>query len=168
MPRTTILRDLSLLTLTALLFWQDALSRHAVAEGASPSLSASILGVAAGVSAALAGFLLHEWGHLAGALAAGSFVHYPNRLLAPLLFHFDTARNDRRQFLWMSWGGYGASALGLLLIAWLVPREALSGRVALGLAGLGLAVTLVAEVPITTRVLRGAPLPTGYAYGPPR
>lgn len=163
MPRTTLLRDLALLALAALLWWQDALARQA----ASSSTGALILGAAAGVSAAVAGFLLHEWGHLAGALAAGSFVHYPDRLLAPLLFHFDTARNDRRQFLWMSWGGYAASAASVMLIAALAPLHALSGQVALGLAGLGTLVTLVAEVPTTARVLRGAPLPEGYAFRPP-
>jgi hypothetical protein len=156
MPRTTIARDLALLAVAALLWWADA-------RGSGSAL----LAVAAGVSAGVAGFLLHEWGHLAGALAAKSRVHFPDRVLAPLLFHFDTTRNDRRQFLWMSYGGYAGSLAGIALILAFAPLDRLSGRVALGLAAAGALVTFLAEVPTTVRVLRGAPLPTGYAFDVP-
>lgn len=162
LPRTTIARDTLFFAATVGLWWLERRS------SGSTGASARALQTAAGVSAAVVGFLIHEWGHLAGALLAKSRVHYPNRILAPLLFHFDSASNDKRQFLFMSYGGYLASAVGVALIASLAPLDARSGRLALGLAGLGLVVTFVAEVPITVRVLRGAPLPTGYAYGPPR
>ncbi len=125
------------------------------------------LSVAAGAMTVVSGFLLHEWGHLCGALLAHSHVHYPNRLWAPLLFHFAVERNDRRQFLWMSYGGYIASLIGLFLIVALVPTHRLSGQVALGLTSLGVAVTFVAELPTTVRVLRGGALPSGYAFNPP-
>jgi membrane-associated protease RseP (regulator of RpoE activity) len=121
-----------------------------------------------GFFTALVGFLLHEWAHLAGALATGSKVHYPNRVLAPLLFHFDTEENDRAQFLAMSYGGYVGSAIGTLAILLFAPLDTLAGRTALGLAVVGGIVTAVAEVPTTVRVLRGGPLPTGYAFVPPR
>jgi hypothetical protein len=161
-PRTTIVRDLAVLLVTVGFFLEDLRSRG------QPGAAAWLFGIGAGVLAAVTGFLVHEWGHLAGALAVGSFVHYPNRLLAPLLFHFDTAKNDRRQFLWMSYGGYAGSLVGLAVIAVAYPLDALSGRVALGLAAVGFVVTAVAEVPTTVRVHRGAPLPTGYAFVPPR
>ncbi len=126
------------------------------------------LSVAAGTLTALVGFITHEWGHLAGALAAGSTVHFPGRVTAPLLFHFDTARNDRRQFLCMSYGGFAASAIVLVALLAMLPFERLSGRVAGALAGIGTVVSVVAELPTAVRVARGAPLPTGYAFTAPR
>lgn len=160
----TLGRDLTVVALFALAWWWDAAER---ARGGPPSAAALAAAVAAGVSAGAVGFVAHEWGHLAATLLAGGRVFYPNRLLAPLLFHFDAAKNDRRQFLWMSGGGYLASALGVAAIAALAPLSATSGRIALGLAVAGLAATLVGEVPTTLRVLRGAPLPDGYAFRAP-
>jgi hypothetical protein len=160
-PRTTILRDLAALTVAALLWWLDATGPR---DGGIRSMA---IATGAGIGAAIAGFLLHEWGHLAGALVVGSRVHFPDRVLAPLLFHFDTVRNDRRQFLWMSYGGYAASALGVGAIVALAPLGRWSGQLALGLAGLGTLITLIAEIPTTVRVHCGAPLPQGYAFQQP-
>lgn len=129
---------------------------------------ATTVAVMAGVMTAVVGFLVHEWSHLAGARFTGSRVHYPNRLLAPLLFHFDTKENDRAQFLAMSYGGYLGSAVGVAAILLFAPLHELSGMVAAGLASLGMIVTFIAEVPTTVRVLRGAPLPSGYAFVPPK
>ena len=50
----------------------------------------------AGVLAALCGYLAHEWGHLIGARASGSLVHFPDRVASTFLFYFDTRHNDRR------------------------------------------------------------------------
>jgi hypothetical protein len=66
----------------------------------------------------------------------------------------------------MSFGGYGATVLAVAAIALLCPLDAWSGRVALGLAGLGAVLTFVLEVPITLRVWRGGELPLGVAYRP--
>jgi hypothetical protein len=159
-PGVTILRD-STLTLALVALW--SLEARGVRIG--PDWVVPIL---TGVFTALVGFLLHEWAHLAGALATGSKVHYPNRVLAPLLFHFDTEENDRAQFLAMSYGGYVGSALGMIAILLFVPLGTLAGQTALGLAALGGIVTAVAEVPTTIRVFRGGSLPTGYAFVPPR
>lgn len=161
MPRTSILRDLAAVFLAALLWWLDVTGPRA---GGIRSMA---IATGAGISAAVVGFLLHEWGHLAGALLVGSRVHFPDRVLAPLLFHFDTVRNDRRQFLWMSYGGYAASVVGVVAIVALAPLHRWSGQVALGLAGLGTLVTMIAEIPTTVRVHRGSPLPTGYAFQQP-
>jgi len=155
-PAYLVVRDVLLVALTAAAWWLDARFGRA-------SLP---VGVLAGVLTAVTGFLAHEYGHLAASLASGAQVTYPRSALSTLLFHFDSARNDRRQFLWMSLGGYAATALAVGLIAVLAPLEATSGRTALLLAAGGMVVTFVLEVPITVGVLRGGPLPLGVAYRP--
>lgn len=162
-PVRTIARD-ALLSACAVL----ALALDARARSADPAASGSIaLGVTAGILVAVAGFLLHEWGHWLGARVTGSAMHYPRTVFAPLLFHFDTRVNDRRQFLAMSFGGYLASVVGVGLVLALTDRGAWSGRVALALTVAGMLVTAALEVPTTVRVLRGRPLPDGFAYRPP-
>lgn len=158
MPRRTLTRD-ALLVLLAIAAWSLEPS-HRGASGAA----AWVLTTTAGLLTVVVAFLLHEWGHLLGSLATGSRVFYPNTFTTPLLFHFDSATNDRRQFLWMSYGGYLASLVALAAILLFVPLDAWSGRVAIVLTAIGLAVTFVAEVPTTLRVLRGAALPSGYAF----
>ncbi len=165
MPHVTIARDLAL-TLLAGVFW--FLDRRIAGGWAQPRWVELAVAIMAGVMTAVVGFLIHEWSHLAGASVTKSRVHYPNRLLAPLLFHFDTTQNDRTQFLAMSYGGYLGSAIGVAAILLFAPLGELSGLVALGLASLGMIVTFIAEVPTTVRVLRGAPLPSGYAFVPPK
>ncbi|MFN7951743.1 MAG: hypothetical protein U0610_08440 [bacterium] len=162
LPRITATRD-ALIVAAAGAAWIGDTALAGRSDGGTAAL-----GIATGVLTALVGFLTHEWGHLAGALLAGSTVHFPNRIIAPLLFHFDGNRNGRRQFLAMSYGGFAASAVALALLVWLVPGDRWSGRTALVLAGIGTLVTLVAEVPTAVRVARGAPLPTGFAFTPPR
>lgn len=125
-----------------------------------------VIGVLTGVLTALTGFLAHEYGHLAASLFTGARVSYPPSPLSTLLFHFDSAQNTRRQFFFMSFGGYVATLIAVALIVALCPLGAWSGRVALGLAGLGTLVTFALEVPITLRVWRGAPLPMDAAYRP--
>ena len=58
-------------------------------EAASPASVAVAL--AAGVAAALCGYLAHEWGHLAGAWLAGGVVHLPGSVGSTFLFRFDSA-----------------------------------------------------------------------------
>ena len=127
-----------------------------------------VVAIVTGLLTAIVGFLAHEYGHLWASLATGSQVSYPSSALSTLLFHFDSAKNDRRQFLWMSLGGYVASVIGVGLIVGLCPHDAWSGRISMLLGAAGLVVTLVLEVPITVRVLRGAPLPLDAAYRPHR
>ena len=148
------LRDAAIAAATAGLWLLDArLGRSSRAAG-----------VAAGLATGVVAFLTHEWGHWLGAQAAGGVVHAPGTITSPFLFHFDTERSSREQFLTMSYGGYIASAVSAVAVARFVPRWALSGKVALGFVAAGLFVTAVAEVPTTIRVLRGAPLPSGGVY----
>lgn len=153
-------RDLGLAgAMLALVVW-DAAQRM---DGEAGAL-AWIVGGACGVMVTLVSFLAHEWGHLLGAVASGGRVERPRRLATPFLFHYDTARSTRAQFLWMSAGGYLASSLCLAgVVGWADPAS-VSGLVALALTGIGVAVTLALEVPTTVRVARGAPLPTGGVY----
>ena len=154
-----LLRDLAVGAATAVGWWGDAWAR-AHAEG----VLAIALAVVAAVLTALCGYLVHEWGHLTASWLSRSVVEAPARLTSPFLFRFDTVRNDRRQFLAMSAGGYLASVLALGVIVALVPWPALSATVTLVLTALGVLATFVLEVPVTWRVLRGQPLPGGGLY----
>lgn len=159
-PRFLAVRDALVLAATAALWALDATTRG------DPGPASIAVGALTGLSTAVAGFLAHEYGHLAASLGTGAHVSYPSSPLSTLLFHFDSARNDRRQFFAMSLGGYAATLVAVAAIAGLCPLDAWSGRVALGLAGVGTLVTFALELPITVRVWRGAPLPSGVAYRP--
>lgn len=148
------LRDIALLVLT-LWVW----SVEATVRGEPGALSVGVC-VAAGILTSVCAFSVHEWGHLLGAVLAGSTVHLPSRVSSLFLFQFDAEHNDRRQFLRMSWGGFAATGLVVLALGALLPFDALSGRVALGLVVLGVAATLITELPPAFRVARGAPIPS--------
>jgi hypothetical protein len=155
------LRDLVIALTSGGLWWLDAVARARGTEGAA----ATILAVLAGLSAVGCGFLMHEWGHLAGALASGARVEFPAHVASLYLFKFDVVHNDRRQFLAMSYGGYIASLVAAALLVSFLPSAALSGKVGLALTALGLVAGFAAELPITLRVLRGGPLPSeGAVY----
>ncbi len=159
MPTRFALRDLGLLLVTHAIWWADA---HLHQEA---SVLAGAIAVAAGGMAALCGFLLHEWGHLLGALLKNARVSYPARLTSPFLFMFDVGDNGRSEFLAMSCGGYAASALGIAVLLVVLPAERLSGQVGLVAACLGTLGVLIGEVPTTYRVYIGKPLPQrGPAY----
>lgn len=150
------LRDLSILAATGLLWALDA----SLGDGTA----ATAVAVLAGTLTAVCGFLLHEWGHLAGALLVRATVHHPETVFSTFLFQFDSDRNDRRQFLGMSFGGFAASALVVALLLVFLPRDALAGQLALALTLLGVVATVVLEFPPAWRVARGAPIPTGVVY----
>jgi hypothetical protein len=151
-------RDLAFVVATLAVWRLDAAVRDG--DGVLPLAA----GVTAGALATVAGYLAHEWGHLPAALASGSVVHLPERVASVFLFHYDVSRNGRRQFLVMSCGGFVASALVIALFLVALPLDALAGRVTLGLTLLGVAATLILEIPPAWRVYRGGPLPTGVAY----
>lgn len=153
LPAKTLLRDLALIVLAVTLL----LLSHRVEATASPLRIP--LALLAGTMLTVVGYLVHEWGHLLGALASRSVVHLPDTVATLFLFKFDTGRNDRRQFLWMSAGGFVASAAVVVLFAAVLSTDFVADRVALGLTGLGVLATFVLEIPPAWRVLRGAALP---------
>lgn len=158
LPWHLLARDLLLVAATLGVWRLDAGLRG------EPGVLAAGVAVAAGVLAALCGYLVHEWGHLLAALAAGSRVHFPDRVASTFLFFFDTQHNDRGRFVAMSLGGFAASAVAVPLLFLMLPAGALSTWVALALVVAGVIATLVLELPPFFRVLAGAPLPRGAVY----
>ncbi|TXH06333.1 MAG: hypothetical protein E6R07_00655 [Nevskiaceae bacterium] len=144
-----LLRDLAVLALT-LALWRW--SRELDAAHGALALPVALL---AGATAALSGFLAHEWGHLLGALAAGSAVQIAPSMRSVFLFKFGE-RNDRRQYLWMSGGGFVASLLVIALLAVSLEFHAVADWTALALVVAGVIATFVLELPPAWRVLRGA------------
>ncbi len=132
-------------------------------DGQTGALATSVA-IAAGMMTAVSGYLAHEWGHLCGALLRGSVVELPKGVFAVFLFKFNSEQNNREQFLWMSMGGFVASALVIALLLSLLSFDRLADQVALGLTLAGVIATLVLEVPPAVRVYRGADLPRGAAY----
>lgn len=159
-----LLRD-GAIAIGVLGLWQVLLAQ---AAGGSGPVALSVL-VAALTT--FLGYLAHEWGHLLGALAARSAFELPATPFETFfLFRFDRARNSRGQFFAMASGGFAASILTVILLVALLPRGLLASWIALALVGLGVAATLVIEVPEFWRVWRGGPLPDGAAFvsGPKR
>ncbi|HSW12968.1 MAG TPA: hypothetical protein VLI06_09040 [Solimonas sp.] len=153
-----LLRDLGLLALTLLAVgWSHQLQL----SGSGLMWPSAIL---AGVLLTVVGYLGHEWGHLLGALAGGSRVELPQKLLAVFLFKFDSDRNNRQQFLGMSMGGFIASGLVLVILGLTLSMQFWTDRIALGLVVAGVIATFILEVPGAWRVYKGAPLPHGAAF----
>jgi hypothetical protein len=151
LPIHMLLRDLVVIAAT-LALWRW--SRQLDLDHAALSVPVAIL---AGASAALSGFLVHEWGHLLGALAGNGAVEYPPTIRSIFLFKF-SAGNDRRQYLWMSGGGFVASILMIALLACALSFRALADWVAIGLVVAGVIATFILELPPAWRVFRGAPV----------
>jgi len=130
-----------------------------------PAPAPVALAALAAVLTTVVGYLVHEWGHLLGALAARASVALPATPFEQLfLFRFDRTANSRPQFFAMALGGFAASILTVAALLIVLPRHTLAGVLALGLVGLGVTATLVIEVPEFWRVWRGAPIPDGAAF----
>lgn len=157
-PIHMLLRDLALIALCVVLL---QFSHRLDAMDHVLSWPVAVL---SGLLLAVAGYILHEWGHLISAELAGSVMHYPRSIFAVLLFRYDTARNDRRQFLWMSYGGFIASAIVVPLYYLLLDPAHRADLVALVLTTLGVIAIFIIEVPQAWSIYRGAPLPQGAAF----
>ncbi|HWU68894.1 MAG TPA: hypothetical protein VN046_08455 [Stenotrophobium sp.] len=143
-----LLRDLALIAAT-LAIW--SWSRELDAGHAALAIPVAIL---AGIAAAYSGFLVHEWGHLLGALAASSAVELPSTVRSIFLFKFGSG-NDRRQYLWMSVGGFIASTAVIAVLLAVLSFHALADWVAMALTAAGIIATFILELPPAWRVLRG-------------
>ncbi len=157
MPVKPALRDTLVAAAALIAFALDDERRGAGMESVAVSIVCALLG-------SWTAFAAHEWGHLLGAKARGAVVYPTDRILTVFLFRFDTVRNDARQFLAMSYGGFLASAFVLVGALTALPLDRLSGRLTLGVILLGIAATVATEFPVAWRVARGAPLPTGIVY----
>lgn len=157
-PLMLIARDLALIVL-AVFAWRLS---HVLQDAASGWRWPSA--IAAALLLTLCGVVVHEWGHLLGAWCRRARVAYAATPFSLLLFRFDSARNDRRQFLAMAYGGFAASLAYLLLMLTVLRWRYYADALALALIALGVLATLVLEVPLAWRVRRGAPLPRGAAY----
>ncbi len=151
------IRDAVILAITLGVVWLDA-------SLADRDMAAMVFGVLAGLLVPYAGFLAHEWGHLAGTLLSGGRAHAPSSLVTFFLFFFDVETSTRRQFLAMSYGGYLATLVVVALLAVWIDVSRISGVIALALSVIGIGVTFARELPTTWSVARGGPLPTGGVY----
>jgi hypothetical protein len=149
-------RDLAIVGLTLVAWRIDASVRGDGIEW--------ITATVAGVLTAICGYLFHEWGHLAGALATKSQVRLPQSASEIFLFNFDVDRNDARQFTRMSCGGFLASAIAIFFLVFVLPPGVLATKIALVLVALGIVATAILELPPFFRVLRGGPIPRGVAF----
>src|SRR5262249_19730171 len=131
---------------------------------AHTSVLSVLVALAAGMAAAVSGYLAHEWGHLIGARASGGGVHFPKSVVSTFLFFFDTRNSDRHQFLRMSVGGFVASAIVTPLLIAILPAGAISTYVAWVLIVAGLVATAWLELPLYFKVRSGAPLPRGFVF----
>ena len=87
MPASLVLRDLAVIAL-AIGLWQWS---HVLHDGGAPGATA--VAIVAGLLLTVSAYFVHEWGHLGGALASGSRVHFPRNAIAVFLFRFDVDDN---------------------------------------------------------------------------
>lgn len=135
-------RDAVIIALTA---WIWRLTAGASADA---GFRGDVAGVIAGVTIGVCGYLLHEWGHLVGAVVAGSAVQPGRSLAAGFLFSFDSHRNTRKQFIALSLGGWIATAFVLWgVYAWL-PDGLFASRVARGFVAGNVLLVVFIEIPL--------------------
>lgn len=126
---------------------------------AESGMRGDIAGVVLGAAVATCFLLLHEWGHLLGALATASRVHAPRKLMSRFLFSFDTQANSRRQFAIMSLSGFVVTAIAVAFVYTRLPSDLLATRVARGLVMLLASLTVFLEVPLLLYGLFARALP---------
>ena len=92
-------------------------------------------------------YLFHEWAHLFGALLSRSVVAYPETVISPFIFSFDSQANSVLQFVSMTVGGFFATAILLSGYLMFLP-ENVWGSVALYISFLLTGLTVFIELPI--------------------
>ena len=86
-------------------------------------------------------------------------------LWSPFLFSFDSEANSRKQFLHMTWPGFAATALYLVVYGLLLPAGVLWGDIAWAAAVFLAGLTLVIEGPIAVWTLfRRTPPPVEIPF----
>jgi hypothetical protein len=155
-------RDLGIVSGAAALWWLLA-DRSA---GTGPV--ADFTGVLVGLAVGLCPFVLHEWGHLLGALATRSSVQPPTKLATPYLFSFDSKQNSRKQFLAMSFAGWAVSIAVAWAIYAVLPDDLLATRVARGVVVLAIGLVVVIEIPLVLYSLVTGRVPPVETHSKPR
>ncbi len=115
---------------------------------AGPGPLSDMLGVVVGVLAGAAATVLHEWGHLLGALASGSTIRLSSRLGSAFSFSFDSHANSLRQFVAMSLPGLVVTALLVWGAYALLPDGELATRVTRGFVLVLAFLGVVLELPL--------------------
>lgn len=101
-------------------------------------------------------FLLHEWGHFAGARLSGSFAPVMKEPVSFFMFAFKEHRNTQGQFIAMSLGGPVANWLLVIVLFLGLPLDTWSQCLILA-TGFAIAVSVsVFELPIINQVMYGA------------
>ena len=153
MLRRFALRDTLLLVGVGTLWWKAA----PFTQGSGPV--ADLLGVLAGLGLGMGAYVIHEWGHLLGALATRSALRMPEQLTSISLFSFDSRHNSRTQFLAMSFSGFAMTGIALLVVYGLLPEGQLATRVARGAVLLLTSLTVFLEFPLVVWSLARSDLP---------
>jgi hypothetical protein len=149
-----IARDAVILAITVAV-WRWAMTAP---EAWTPAIFAALL-------TAVSGYVLHEWGHLLGAMLKRAVFELPATPFETFfLFRFNRDANTRPQFFSMALGGFVASILTVIALLLWLPPGLLATTLALTLTGLGVLATLIIEVPEFWRVARGGPIPSGAAF----
>lgn len=136
------LRDIGILAAAALLYVLLA------PLSAGAGMGSDVTGLVAGLAIGISVFLLHEWGHLLGALGSRSDVRLPARIGSVYLFSYDSQHNSRRQFLIMSLGGFAVTGIAVWAVYALLPDGQLATRVARGAVLFLALLTVVLEFPL--------------------
>jgi len=105
-------------------------------------------GVVTGLLIGASGFVLHEWGHLLAAFAAGASARPNTHLKTSLLFSFDADHASLAQFLVMSVGGFAVTGFFLWLVYGFLPDGLLATRVARGVVLFQASLTVLLEFPL--------------------
>jgi hypothetical protein len=134
-------RDLTLIGV-AILAWRLVAP---LSQGTGPATD--LIGLLLGLLLGACAFLIHEWGHLLGALASRSVVSPPTSLRSRSVFTFDPRDNTRRQLLLMSFGGFAATAAVVWGAYAGLPDEFLASRVTRGAVALLAVLGIVLEIP---------------------
>lgn len=146
-------RDVIIVALTALVW------KLAAQASATPGMPGDFAGVLAGLMIGVSGYLLHEWGHLLGALAAGSTVSPGKSLASGFLFSFDSRANSRRQFLALSFAGWIATAAVLWFVYSILPSDLFASRVARGVVAANVLLVVLLEIPLVVYSLATGRVP---------
>jgi len=146
-------RDGTIIAISLALWW--LLAERSSGSGWLADFSGVAVGLLFGVSA----YVLHEWGHLLGALATRSRVAVSRNLRSGFMFSYPAEGNSLGQFLVMSFSGFAATALVVWAYHVHLPDGLLATRVARGSSLVLAFLTLVLEFPLVLLSLRQRTVP---------